>query len=460
MLQPIGSYPGESAPVVFSGGVVLCPLGLWIDAPLDDSGPQHFIRRLFVPLAGELWDRSSLATSSVPGSRSQCAADRPGDLDAGFIFHPDLKEFSVRSQFLSGAPGSIDYALSAEAGVSIALLLGTLLFITDCASDPLWRRRIIFTLVAAGTTLILFGLVQRLCSAPSIFWAAADTGKTFFATYRYHSNAGAFINMVWPLVTAGLLISVRRGQRFPQRLAWGIALTLCLVGLAVTGARAAGGIAIVSVLVALAWTVRQTRQGHLPALNLPVAISAAILCFLVVATAAATAGLDVSARRWNKVGELFSMQNPRLVVDEVCLKMIPDAGWFGFGPGTFCRAFPYYTNYLGDSISGVWMQAHQDYLQTIIEWGVVGALAWAICIGGAVIKAYRFRSTSFGENTIKLGIMAAVLMTLLHATVDFPLQIPSLQLYFATFLGLLWSAGEGTASTRRRSSSSALPSVL
>src|SRR5262249_40886655 len=71
---------------------------------------------------------------------------------------------------------------------------------------------------------------------------------------------------------------------------------------------------------------------------------------------------------------------------EIYLAMAPDAGVLGFGPGTFRAAFPGYqlTYDFGNRTvpafwtTHSWTHAHQDYLQTVIEWGYCGALFWAI----------------------------------------------------------------------------------
>jgi O-antigen ligase len=140
------------------------------------------------------------------------------------------------------------------------------------------------------------------------------------------------------------------------------------------------------------------------------------------------------------------------------LKMIPEAGPFGFGPGTFQTAFPYFTHEYGNQLNGRWLYAHEDYLQTLVEWGYVGTALWVGLVGGAmvlsVIRAVRYRAElSSSVRLTHFAILLGVGSVLLHALVDFPLQIASIQLYSAALLGALWASPEWLCSSRRREAS-------
>ena len=148
--------------------------------------------------------------------------------------------------------------------------------------------------------------------------------------------------------------------------------------------------------------------------------------------------------------------------------MLPDAGAFGFRPGTFRAAFPGYQStydFGGREVpefwkSYSWLQAHNDYLQTIIEWGYLGALMWAVLFYGALWRAGVILRKSLvapgrdGALLMAGCIILALAGTLLQAFVDFPLQIPSIQLYVAVLLGICWSGAtsQSPASARHRSS--------
>ena len=72
-----------------------------------------------------------------------------------------------------------------------------------------------------------------------------------------------------------------------------------------------------------------------------------------------------------------------------CTHAPTDSGAWGFGPGNFKITFPHYTGYLGDRIRGVWRFFHEDYLQTLIEWGWVGASVWALVFLGGIAHLWR-----------------------------------------------------------------------
>jgi hypothetical protein len=147
--------------------------------------------------------------------------------------------------------------------------------------------------------------------------------------------------------------------------------------------------------------------------------------------------------RWQRLPGILA-DNPRATAVEVAWKMIPGSGALGFGAGTFGIAFPHYTGNAGDRIRGVWRFLHQDYLQTVIEWGWIGAVAWAILIfGGAGLALWHGlkKGAPLSEaRPLYLAAALAIGATALHATVDFPFQIASLQLYLFSFTALGWSA--------------------
>ena len=74
---------------------------------------------------------------------------------------------------------------------------------------------------------------------------------------------------------------------------------------------------------------------------------------------------------------------------------------------------------------------------------MLGGLLWAALIGGGllvgVVKLFQ-RQGEFSLRWLLLGAVLALMGVLVHATMDFPLQVASIQLYVAVLLGLCWGA--------------------
>jgi O-antigen ligase len=175
-----------------------------------------------------------------------------------------------------------------------------------------------------------------------------------------------------------------------------------------------------------------------------IAVALVVLAVLVVAM--------LPAARWERLPGQMNAENPRWISTQVLLHMLPDAGAWGLGPGTFAVTFPHYTLEVGTAIRGIWRFAHQDYLQTLIEWGWAGAGVWAILFFGGLLRSFHFcRRMRSEENALLFTGGLALTGVALHALVDFPLQIASLQLYAAVYLGLGWGSGAWPADEGRTS---------
>ena len=143
------------------------------------------------------------------------------------------------------------------------------------------------------------------------------------------------------------------------------------------------------------------------------------------------------------------LASPGLLTYKTCWSMHTDAGLWGFGPATFRLAFPLYIKHLGYDFIQNWRFAHEDYLQAVIEWGWIGAGAWAVLFGGGIaagIFGYWRRGSLLArfDRIFLFTVVLALFGLALHATVDFPLQIPSLQLYAAVYLGIAWGSRSWT----------------
>jgi hypothetical protein len=119
-----------------------------------------------------------------------------------------------------------------------------------------------------------------------------------------------------------------------------------------------------------------------------------------------------------------------------------EGGWHGFRPGTFRHLFPYYNLGEQDAFELDPVFGHCDPLQTLVEWGWVGAAAWLVIGGGAVVVALlllRRRTVLTAEETpLVRGVVVALLMVALHSCQDYPLSVYSIHLVAMLLCGVCW----------------------
>jgi hypothetical protein len=376
-------------------------------------------------------------------------------LNAQFRCDRDTLEFTPIASLWKAGPGTCDQILSMPIMFRITGLLGILCFVIDLSRLPLWRKRLWWTVAATGVSIVLFGLSERFSNAQRMFWDPVPDGKwqwpCFFAAYYYHANAGAYINLILPVVAGMVIIAFRKDQASWEKTVWVPALFVCIAGAFVNVSKAAMVLAALLLLTIGIWQYREWRRRHASFSQKKLLILSGLAALGLLAIV--SAGWVMTAARWQlMVANDLTTNNDRLLAEGVCLRMIPDAGCWGFGPGTFSHIFPHYTGDVAEKIAGFWKYAHEDYLQTTIEWGWIGALVIGIVFFGGIVTAYRNSKKKAGlaseDRILLFTTFIALVVVALHSLVDFPLQIASLQLYVAVYLGLAWGSGQWSGKFR------------
>ncbi|MDZ4355380.1 MAG: hypothetical protein U1B84_03020 [Variovorax sp.] len=138
----------------------------------------------------------------------------------------------------------------------------------------------------------------------------------------------------------------------------------------------------------------------------------------------------------------------RLVADDAVRALTREATWqgalafwpLGSGLGSYAWVFPRFQSpevgyYLLDL-------AHNDYLQILMETGVLGLAAMMLALalmGRRVLQLFRAaRGTSSWSSANRLAVACGLglLATLLHAWVDYPFRIPANAMLTAFLLGV------------------------
>jgi O-antigen ligase len=123
--------------------------------------------------------------------------------------------------------------------------------------------------------------------------------------------------------------------------------------------------------------------------------------------------------------------------------MFPSFPLLGSGFNAFGTAYaPYQTIWRMDFIG----QAHNEYLQVLLDTGLLGAALFAVLLFrtfGAAVRAA-------GRSAFGVGLFGALLALAVHALVDFNWQIPANAATYVALAALAFREGGQTLDPPRR----------
>jgi O-antigen ligase len=244
-------------------------------------------------------------------------------------------------------------------------------------------------------------------------------------------------------VWASLMSADRATARLHGVIATVSAAFLLLV-IPTTGSRA--GLVLLSLAVpfaiALAWPVLKAVAGTLSRPRRTVAVSAAL------AALAALIAVALTFSRAESVQRLFAIdpaEDARVRLLRPLMAMIRDFFPFGSGFGSFDRVYLGFEPFENLAVT-VMNQAHDDYLQLVLEAGLPGLLLLIAFLGWwgwSSLKLWR-REDGEGRLLGRLGSVVLLLIMVASAT-DYPARTPLIMVLAAQ------SAGWMLLPQRRRS---------
>jgi O-antigen ligase len=324
-------------------------------------------------------------------------------------------------------------------------------------------RLVTGALVAIGSFEAAYGLAEFWSGRQAIFWfSKVHYREEVSGTYINHNHFAGLLAMLAPLAASLVwrqLTSKQRangatGPAAATRPGWPLALgvgvlTVMLVGLILSLSR--GG--LVACIIAIAWLTwslwrRQSRQSQAwqPVFWLVMLAACIILAF----------GREIATRFSYTIHDAPE----RLGLWRDGLKIVQDFRWFGTGMGTFKYVLPNYRSQLdfltvdGVPRQAVWNFAHNDYLQLLIECGLLG-FGLALWAGYETLRKlwlWRRKSESAPHSLVAAtGALAGVLAILVHSLVDFNLHIPANAIIFCTLLSLALVCSQPAEAFSKRS---------
>ena len=272
--------------------------------------------------------------------------------------------------------------------------------------------------------------------------------------YDYGRRASGFY--VCPNHLAGLLevlgvfgLSIGCWSRWPS---WAKLIILygagvCYFGLAITGSRGGYLSAAASVLVFGAISLILLRQLNSKVYWRVVVLSTALAAMVILGTVFFFQRNDFLRSR---VGNTFDTQNMRVDLWKAAVEQWKLQPVIGTGSGTYLY---YGRQFRSDRMQLDPVRAHNDYLDLLAEYGLVGAACFLIFLvlhlqnGSKNLKRLGPKRVGISVRllsngmALQVGAIAAVSAYIVHSVVDFNLHIPANVLLLAFVFGILANPG-------------------
>lgn len=294
-------------------------------------------------------------------------------------------------------------------------------------------------LVFLGMIIAGYAIYQFATDSPRVwhFYKPPQYLGRGSGTYICPNHLAGFLGMLIPV---GLAFALLGRKNHILRLFLAYAAVVMIVGVVLTLSRG-GWIATTLSLLAFAAVVLRKRAYRIPVLLALLVLLGTAIFFanrseLVQKRVdnALTAGTieNVRTRQW------LAISTTRMWLDHL---------WFGVGPAHFDHRFPAYRPREIQVRPG---RAHNDYLNALADWGLVGGLFALIAMGLLVHSTWRTwryvhrEETEFGARqsnraAFVLGAATGLLALAIHSFTDFNLHIPANAILAVTLIALLSS---------------------
>ncbi len=268
-----------------------------------------------------------------------------------------------------------------------------------------------------GAVLAAFALLQGIAPNGKLYWIwPLEQGGLIYGPYVNHNHYAGLMEMLTPFP---LVLALSRHARGNRKLVVAAIAALMAGTIFLSGSRG-GMIAFGVQVVMLAFLLRPQYWAW----KQPLVVSlflAVMIGFLV------WIGGNELTRRLASIQSETRQEltgGVRLTIDRDSLRMWREKPFLGWGLGIFPVVYPqfrsFYTRFFVN-------QAHNDYLQLLVETGIAG---FAIAIWFLVLVFRRAWTklenwAETGNGTLTVAALIGCIGILVHSFLDFNLQIPA-----------------------------------
>ncbi|HXS69109.1 MAG TPA: O-antigen ligase family protein [Candidatus Polarisedimenticolia bacterium] len=294
---------------------------------------------------------------------------------------------------------------------------------------------ITLTLVFLAMAISFYAIYQFFTSSDKVWCLIKPYPKRGTGTFISPNDLSGFLEMILPL---GLACTLTSRMKALSKVFTGYASLAILVGIVVTVSRGSWFATAIALLAFFA--ILLFHHAHrLPALTLLLAIILAGMYF---------GPRDVFLRT-----RFRQIQSPQGTLDDEhrfalwhsAVQLWHENIWFGIGPGLFDYRFG---KYRPAAVQVSPDRVHNDYLNTLTDYGIIGAAlvaaAWFLLYFCALWtwRYVRGSPQTIGEHfsnklTVVIGASAGLIAILVHSFVDFNMHIPANALVAVALMALL-----------------------
>ena len=298
---------------------------------------------------------------------------------------------------------------------------------------------VVYVLVFLAMVVSVYAVYQFITTSEYVwhFKRPAQYLKRGSGTYICPNHYAGFAEMILPL---GVAFTLTGRLNSVLKVFLGYASLVILAGIGASISRM--GWLCTSLTLGLLGFLLVKRHHHyrIPALVALILVLVGAGLFYKKSTSARERVADLSSG----LTAALSETDVRLFLWQAAGRIWLDHPWAGAGPGHYDYRFPVYRSQYLQARPG---RAHNDYLNTLADWGVIGlglVLGALALFGRGVLRCWKFVQHSSNDLSSKpsnrsalvLGATIGLLALALHSFSDFNMHIPANAIIAVTLMAL------------------------
>ena len=322
-------------------------------------------------------------------------------------------------------PISLDTAGTLHGAAMIILMLGVAfiaLRLTAADKGRFWICGAIAVL--AGTVALLTGAHVALGAQTLYGWyRPTEASPALFGPLLNPNHLGGLMAM-GSLLSAGLFF--HDAQASLRRVGWAALTLLCIATTMLSQSRGAVlslGLGAVAFAIAMlgqrvgAGPKRRNPPGEMWRTKVPMAVFATCLVALVIYSSAEKVSGQIIDTQVTELGDRHS----KFAAWRSSMTLVAETPWVGIGRGAL---EPVFTRVHGASSYHTFSHLENEYVQAVVEWGVVGAVVIGVFMMWLVLSMVR----RWHRGPLAASALGALLAVATQNAVDFSLSLPALAL--------------------------------